>query len=533
MRTWGLFTISLLVVTLSVCPARAQADSRAGRSANLETPQACVEHFIEHARDEDFNRASQALNTRLLRDLSPSEAARQLYFVMTQELWIDWSRLPDRPDGMIDTPSLAGSNGMIGKERSSISLGEISIDGRAVPIRIERETGEEGSQSWLFSAQSVENIPALYAEHGPGWIDRHTPDWASERVMGGVAIWKIIVIALTLVIAPLTGYLTARVLRWISTKTEKIDLSMLKKFDWPISIVVAALILWLVVEFGLSLPGAIATIADPVVLVLFIAAITFLLMRVLNVVIDTLAREAIRRFHEEGSDSERRVLTQLTVARYTILLVTAFVGVGIVLLQLDMARTLGITLMSSAGVAAVIFGIAGHAVLGNLIAGLQIALTQPFKLGDTVYIEDNWGTIEQISYTFVVVNTWDHRRLVFPIKYFIDNWFENWSLNKTYLVKPIYVKLDYRAPVDTIREKFMELATNHERHDAEHGDDPEVLVTDTEGDDIILRMTAGGAEVHDAWQMSCDLREQMVAYIRELDDGAYLARTRVELERDE
>jgi small-conductance mechanosensitive channel len=255
-------------------------------------------------------------------------------------------------------------------------------------------------------------------------------------------------------------------------------------------------------------------------------------MRVLNVVIDTFAREAIRRFHEEGSEAERRVLTQLTVARYTILLVTAFVGVGIVLLQLDMARTLGITLMSSAGVAAVIFGIAGHAVLGNLIAGLQIALTQPFKLGDTVYIEDNWGTIEQVSYTFVVVNTWDHRRLVFPIKYFIDHWFENWSLNKTYLVKPIYVQVDYRAPVDKIRKKFIEMATSHERHDSEHGDDPEVLVTDTNGDDIVIRMTAGGAEVHDAWLMSCDLREKIVEYIRELDGGAYMARTRIELDRE-
>lgn len=517
----GNFALAIMLQLLCAAIAVGQA--------NLETPQAAVEHFIEHARDEDFQQASLALDTRLLRDLSPSEAAEQLYFVLTQELWIDWSMLPDRADGMIDSPGIGGDNAMVGKERISIPLGEIKANGRSVPIRVDRVEDANGERGWKFAAQSVENIPMLYAEHGPGWIDRHTPAWASERVMGGVAIWKIIVIGLTIIIAPLAGYLTARVLRWISTKTEKIDLTMLQKFDWPISVVVAAFVVWVVVEFGLSLPGVIATIADPIVLILLVAALTFLLMRVLNVVIDTFARDAIRKFHEEGSESERRVLTQLTVARYTILLVTAFVGVGIVLLQLDMARTLGITLMSSAGVAAVIFGIAGHAVLGNLIAGLQIALTQPFKLGDTVYIEDNWGTIEQVSYTFVVVNTWDHRRLVFPIKYFIDNWFENWSLNKTYLVKPIYVRVDYRAPVGKIRDKFIELATSHERHDRENGEDPEVLVTDTDGDDIILRLCAGGAEVHDAWLMSCDLRERIVAYITELDGGAYLARTRVEL----
>ena len=528
MESWGPYRLCILILLLANALCNAQGEPK----ANLETPQASVEHFIEYARAEDFDRAALSLNMRLLRDLSPAQAAEQLYFVLTQELWIDWSSLPDRADGMLDSGSIAGSSPMVGKERSSIPLGDIQANGRSVPIRVERVEDGNGEQVWQFSAQSVENIPLLYAEHGPGWIDRNTPDWASERVMGGVAIWKIIMIVLTLIIAPVAGLLTARVLRWASTKTEKIDLTLLKKFDWPISVVVAAFIVFVVVEFGLSLPGVIATIADPIVLVLFVAALTFLLMRILNVVIDILAREAIHRFHEEGSESERRVLTQLTVARYTILLVTAFVGIGIVLLQLDMARTLGITLMSSAGVAAVIFGIAGHAVLGNLIAGLQIALTQPFKLGDTVFIEDNWGTIETMSYTYVIVNTWDHRRLVFPINYFINNWFENWSINKAYLVKPIYIQVDYRAPVDKIRDKFMELATNHERHDAENGDDPELLVVDTHDDDIVLRMTAGGAEVSDAWLMSCDLREQMIAFIRDLDGGAYLTRTRVELDRD-
>jgi len=529
MRKWGRFQLQAALLMLIAC---VQQQAMAQSKANLETPQACVEHFIDYARAEDYGRAAQALNMRLLPNLSPIMAAEQLHFVLTQELWIDWSRLPDQAEGIGDTSPVVGANDSAGKERKSISLGEIDLNGRSVPIRVERVQSSTGEHIWQFAAQSVENIPMLYKEHGPGWIDDHTPDWASERVMGGVAIWKIVVICITLVVAPLAGYWVSRILKWIVKRADAVTLKMLEKLDWPISILVAAFVLWLVAEFGISLPGAIATIADPIVLVLLIAALTFLVMRVLNVVIDTFARDAIRKFHEEGSESERRVLTQLTVARYTILLVTAFVGVGVVLLQLDMARTLGITLMSSAGVAAVIFGIAGHAVLGNLIAGLQIALTQPFKLGDTVYIEENWGTIEQVSYTYVVVNAWDHRRLVFPIKYFIDNRFENWSLNKTYLVKPIYLHLDARAPVDVIREKFIELANEHEKFDADGAEEPEVLVTDTDGDDIVLRCTSGGATVHDAWIMSCDLREQIVAFVRDLDGGAYLARTRIELERE-
>ncbi|MBO6514353.1 MAG: mechanosensitive ion channel family protein [Phycisphaerales bacterium] len=521
-----------LTLALTLCIALFCSRGYGQTTPNLETPQAAVEHFITSANEEDFIAASAALNRRLLQDVAGSEAARMLSFVLSQELWINWDALPDRADGMIDEPTLNGNNPMVGKERTSIRLGDIRVNDRSVPIRVERVESASGEQIWQFSAQTVENIPQLYEAHGPGWIDRHTPDWANKRLVGGIAIWKLIIFIVALIVAPLAGYAAARLMRLLHHKFDDLDLKMLKEFDWPVGLLICTLILWLVVEFGLSLPGVIAAIADPIALVLFIGSVTFFLMRLLNVLVDNIAREAISKFHEEGSDSERRVLTQLTIARYAILLVTALVGVGVVLMQLDIARTLGVTLISSAGVAAVIFGIAGHAVLGNMIAGLQIALTQPIKLGDTVIVEDNWGTIEEIGYTFVVVNTWDHRRLVLPIKHFTEETFENWSLNNTYLVRPIYLKLDCLAPVEQIREKFIELAQAHESFDQD-GDDPQVLVTDSEGDDIILRCTAGGSSTHDAWVLSCDLREQMIAYVRDLDEGKYLVRTRIELDRED
>ena len=132
----GIFALTIMLHLLCAAIAVGQP--------NLETPQAAVEHFIEHARDEGFQQASLALDTRLLRDLSPSEAAEQLYFVMTQELWIDWSMLPDRADGMIDSPGIGGDNAMVGKERISIPLGDIKANGWSVPIRVDRIEDAKG-----------------------------------------------------------------------------------------------------------------------------------------------------------------------------------------------------------------------------------------------------------------------------------------------------------------------------------------------------------------------------------------------------
>jgi small-conductance mechanosensitive channel len=298
------------------------------------------------------------------------------------------------------------------------------------------------------------------------------------------------------------------------------------KFDWPIAAVATALIILVVVEWGLSLPSPIASVIDPLAMIALAASVAWLIMRALGVAIDRLAKDAVRKLHDEDSSAQRRVLTQLTVARHAMMLIVALIALGIVMLQLDTFRTFGMALLSSAGAAAVILGLAGHAVLGNLIAGLQIALTQPFTLGDTVYIENQWGKIEDIAYTFVVVRTWDERRVVFPIKYFIGHWFENWSMTDPYLIQAIYLHVDYRADVEKIRRKFIELVEADEDWDSDRNE-PEVLVTETREETMVVRLTCGGASPSDAWSLHCRVREKLVAWLQEVEDGAYLPSRRV------
>lgn len=503
---------------------------------NLETPQAAVEHFMLACRDDDFASAARSLDFRLRGDVSSheaSEAARKLFFVLNQRLWIDWDSLPDRPDGMLEGNGF-GSNTdpMIGSHRRSIRIGDVELDGRDIPICVHRVKATGNEPVWLFSAQTVDNIEALYSEYGPGWLDRNMPDWARARGWGRVAIWKWIVLAGTMVIAPLVGcgvtFFAKRRLDRFATESSTLG----NMLAWPIAQFVAAILVWIVLEWGLSLPHSIAAVADPLAIIAVVASAAWIAARLLSYAVEHIAKDVVRSHHEEDAANRQRMLTQLTVARHALMLLVAVVAVGVIMLQLDMMRAFGVTLLTSAGAAAVILGIAGHTVLGNLIAGIQIALTQPFTLGDTVYIEDNWGVIEDITYTYVIVKTWDDRRLVLPIKYFVNNWIENWSLRDPFITKPVYLEVDYRADVDRIRETFLDMIRDDEAWASER-DHPEALVTDIKDDTMIVRLTCAGEDSSAAWSLSCRVRENMLAWLREEANGAFLPRRRIELHQEE
>jgi len=306
------------------------------------------------------------------------------------------------------------------------------------------------------------------------------------------------------------------------------DAGLYKSVQWPLAAVIATGLVYATIQLALSLPGQVASFLDPIVLVILVFVAAWAVMRVVRFLVENLAKGAVRRVHEEDEVDRQRMLTQVTVVRHVLTLLVVVVALGVVLAQLNIFRSLGIALISSAGAAAVVLGIAGHAVLGNLIAGLQIALTQPLRLNDSVYIEDNWGRIEDITYTYVVVRTWDFRRLVIPIKYFINNWFENWSLTDPFLTKPIYLHVDYRADVQAIREKFLELVKADDDWDREH-DDPQVLVYETKDQTLLVRLTCGAADPSTAWDLHCRVREQLVAWLQGVEDGRWLPRQRVDV----
>jgi small-conductance mechanosensitive channel len=502
----------------------------ADEAPNLATPQACVEHFVLSCERDDWLAAARALNFRLVEPVDAEKASRQarkLYYLLNQNLWIDWSVLPDRPDG-VETGSLLSTGGpMTGQARRSIVLGAIALDGRGIPVRVERVKARGKEPVWLFAAQSVDNIDRLYEAKGPSWLAKRAPAWSRERILWGVPAWQWLAVLFLVVLALLVGWTAATLIsRGFASRLPLRGGKLIQAIKWPTAIFTAALVSYIAVGQLLTLPGPLAAVGSPVLLAILVLSATWLPIRVLQFLGEHVIGE--KALPHADTIDESGALAKLTVFRYVLALVILALGVSVLLISLDLFRALGITLLSSAGAMAVILGIAGHEVLGNLIAGMQIAITRPFRIGDTVIVEEYWGHVEEIRYTFVTVRTWDDKRIVFPIKYFLGHWFENWSATDRYLVKAIYLHLDYRADVESIRDKFRELVEGDEDW-AGNRNVPETLVIDTGPQTITLRLACGGADPASAWRLSCRVREKLIAWLQQEEGGRYLPRKRVEL----
>jgi small-conductance mechanosensitive channel len=497
---------------------------------NLATPQACVEHFTVEARRGNWASAARALHFRLIGPVDQDTAAQQarrLRYLMNQNLWVDWSQLPDRPDGTEAGSMLSSGGPMEGTPRRSIQLGTISLNGRAIPVRVERVKAVDSNQPvWLFAAQTVENIDRLWDARGPSWLARQAPEWSRQRLLWRVPLWQWLALLMLVVLSLVAAWLVVAVLsRRVGRHLGPHAGRLVRTVRWPAGILVAGLVSYSTVGSLLTLPGPIATVGSPLVLTVIILSATWLAIRVLAFFSEYLTADWT---HKEPTLDERGTLVRLTIFRYVLIILVVAIGLSVLLISIDLFRVLGIALLGSAGAAAVVLGLAGHAVLGNLIAGLQIALARPFRIGDTVIVEGYWGVIEELRYTYVAVRTWDKKRVIFPVRYFLNNWFENWSKTDPFLTKPIYLKVDYRADVQAIREKFFEIVHNEDDW-AEEQDEPEVLVTECGEETMTVRLTCGAADPPTSWKLICRVREKTLAWLQEYNDGRFLPRQRVVL----
>jgi small-conductance mechanosensitive channel len=211
-----------------------------------------------------------------------------------------------------------------------------------------------------------------------------------------------------------------------------------------------------------------------------------------------------------GSDYARRRQTQVILLRRVTAAVIIIVAIGAVLLTFDEARSLGTSLLASAGVLGLVAGIAAQATLGNLIAGIQIAVAEPIKLDDLVVVEGEWGNIEEISLTYVIVRIWDRRRLVLPTSYFINNPITNWTRGGTDISGTVFWYLDHRTPVEAMRREFLRRVDGHPLWDRKEAS---LLVTDTREDVIEVRAMITAADAWQLWDLRCSIREGMLAWL--------------------
>jgi small-conductance mechanosensitive channel len=257
--------------------------------------------------------------------------------------------------------------------------------------------------------------------------------------------------------------------------------------------------------------------------VMLVAALAWTFIRVIGASFDAYLERV--KTGAEGDVDVRRLRTQLIVFRRFSMLAVALVAAGLMLTAIPVVRTIGFSLFASAGVAGIVAGIAARPVLANLFAGLQIAIAQPIRIGDAVLVEGEWGHIEEITASYVVVELWDQRRLVVPLSYFLERPFQNWTMQSPQIVQPVHFYLDYTVPVDELREEVRRILGATPLWDGRQWN---LQVTDMRESQLELRALVSAANSGDAWELRCHLREEIVKFVTRRYPGA-LPRGRIEI----
>ena len=208
---------------------------------------------------------------------------------------------------------------------------------------------------------------------------------------------------------------------------------------------------------------------------------------------------------------ERKVLTQLRFMKSIAMVIIITLTVATILWNIPKARQLGETILTSAGVLGIIIGVAAQKSIANLITGFQVAFTQTLKIDDEVMVEGEFGVVEDITLTYVVIKTWDWRRLVLPLNFFNDKPFVNWSFNSRDIVNSVFFYVDYTFPVNDLRNKFLELIKENPLWDKNSA---ELMVTNTDAQTIEIRATFSSKNAATGWKLRCSIREDLVSYMQ-------------------
>ncbi|MEF3082249.1 mechanosensitive ion channel domain-containing protein [Luteimonas sp. SMYT11W] len=212
----------------------------------------------------------------------------------------------------------------------------------------------------------------------------------------------------------------------------------------------------------------------------------------------------------EDNLAARRIQTQARVISRVIQAGVVLVGVSLALMTFPQVRQVGAGLLASAGIIGLIAGVAAQPVFGNLIAGLQIALAQPIRLDDVVIVEGEWGRIEEITSTYVVVRIWDERRLVVPLQWFISNPFQNWTRTSAQLLGTVFLWLDHRAPIPAIRDQLQRICEADPRWDRRVC---VTQITETDKHTIEVRLLVSARNSGELFDLRCAVREGMLAFL--------------------
>jgi small-conductance mechanosensitive channel len=311
----------------------------------------------------------------------------------------------------------------------------------------------------------------------------------------------------------------------IAAKTRRpADNFMVTRARAPVRLLIPLLLISLALP-ELALPAHLMDPLQRLVAMGFIAGVAWLLIALLEVVEDVIAA----RYPTDIPDNlnARRIRTQARLLERIAITIVILVASALILMKFPSIEHLGTSLLASAGLAGLAAGIAARPVLANLIAGLQLALTEPIRIDDAVVVEGEFGNIEEITTTFVVVRIWDQRRLVMPLAYFIEHPFQNWTLNSADLLGTVMLHVDYRVPVEDVRQELQRILQGTPLWDGRVWN---LQVTDATDSTVELRAMVSAAGAGALWDLRVYVREKLVAFLQERHPQS-LPRMRAEVAR--
>ena len=318
---------------------------------------------------------------------------------------------------------------------------------------------------------------------------------------------------LILIASAIGGYFVHRVLVAIAQRVARrtpspLDDMLVAHLHRPIGLFLPAGATLLALSF-VNLAPAITPFIKQFLIVLLTLSAGWMVLGLLRAIGDI----TVARFRIDQPDNlaERQVRTRVLVFRRIGEVIVVVATAALILMIFPSIRHLGISLFASAGVAGIVLGLAARPAIANLIAGVQIALAQPIRVDDVVIVEGEWGWIEEITTTFVVVRIWDQRRLVVPLSYFIEKPFQNWTRKTADIIGTVFLYADYTVPIEAVREELQRLVHGHAKWD---GKVCVLQVTNATERTVELRALVSAGNSSDAWELRCGVREGLIAFLQ-------------------
>ena len=336
-------------------------------------------------------------------------------------------------------------------------------------------------------------------------------------------LWALGILLAAIAVGLLVHKIFFAIFSSISKRTGSIiDESFVRHARKPAKLILLLLGIFILMPLA-HLPAVVSGTINHVLGLCVIAGVAWLSVAMTKILSDMV--DAKYNVNVKDNLTARRVQTQVHVLRTIMVVIISIVALSAMLLTFPEIRNIGVGLFASAGIAGLVIGMAARPMLSNLIAGVQMALTEPIRLDDVVIVEGEWGWIEEIGTTYVVVRIWDLRRLVVPLSYFIEHPFQNWTRKSADLLGTVFVYTDYTVPVEEVRSELHRILQSSKKWD---GKTWGLQVTNATERTVELRALMSAPDSPTAWDLRCEVRESLIRYLQERYPDS-LPKTRAEI----